>query len=76
MTTQYLALRSVSNNHVHLICRDGEFDSLPDEVRKQGPWQVLMRGEVDRLKLTYRAALARQGYVLVDTPLAMFQPEA
>lgn len=71
----YIALRSVSDNHVHLICTDGEFDGLPDEIRKQGPWQVIRRGEVDRLQLRYRSAIARDGYVIETTHMAVFEPE-
>lgn len=43
---QYQTLRSVSDNHVHVICRDGEFEQIPDYIRHQGPWQVMRRGEV------------------------------
>ena len=32
----YRSLRSVSDNHIHLICREGEFKELPDHVRHQG----------------------------------------
>ena len=48
---KYQSLRSVSDNHVHLICRDGEFDRLPDYV-------VMRRGEITNLKRTYRLRLA------------------
>ena len=69
----YQALRSVSDNHVFVICRHGEFYSLPDHVRHQGPWQGMHRGEVERLKPEYRLALARDGYALVRCELAVFQ---
>lgn len=48
---------------------------MPDEIRKQGPWQVIRRGDVDRLKLKYRAALDRDGYVIEDAHMAVFSPE-
>jgi hypothetical protein len=73
---QYQALRSVSDNHVIVICRDGGFYDLPDHVRHQGPWQGMRRGEIDKLKLEYRRDLARDGYVLVNTSVAAFKPEA
>lgn len=72
----YQSLRSVSDNHVFVICRDGEFYDLPDDVRHRGPWQGLRRGEIVKLKPEYRRDLARDGYVLVRTSVAAFQPEA
>ena len=47
---QYQTLRSVSDNHVFVICYDGRFDELPDHVRHQGPWQGMHRGEIEKLK--------------------------
>jgi hypothetical protein len=74
---QYQTLRSVSDNHVHLICGvDEAFADLPDHIRHQGPWQVMSRGEIDQLKPEYRLALARDGYALVKCELAVFKPEA
>ena len=49
--------------------------SVPPEVRKQGPWQGMHRGEIDKLKPEYRLALARDGYMLVKCDLAVFKPE-
>ena len=46
----YQALRSVSDNHVIVICKDGGFYELPDHVRHRGPWQGMRRGEIDKLK--------------------------
>jgi hypothetical protein len=37
---QYQTLRSVSDHHGYVICRDGKFsECVPAEARKQGPWQ-------------------------------------
>jgi hypothetical protein len=36
----------------------------------------MQRGDVEALKLEYRAALARDGYVLARTEMAVFKPEA
>jgi hypothetical protein len=70
-------LRSVSDNHVHLICEaDEAFADLPDHVRHQGPWQVMRRGEIEALKPEYRLALVRDGHALVTCELALFKPEA
>ena len=73
---QYQTLRSVTDNHVFVVCYDGRFDDLPDYIRRQGPWQVMHRGEIDKLKPEYRLALARDGYALVTCELAVFKPEA
>ncbi len=75
-TVQYQTLRSVSDNHVFVICYDGRFDELPHHVRQQGPWQGMHRGEIEKLKANYRRALARDGYALVKCELAVFKPEA
>ncbi len=42
----------------------------------KAPWQGQHRGEVERLKPEYRLALARDGYALVKSELAVFKPEA
>jgi hypothetical protein len=76
VSPQYQTFRSLSDNHVHLICLDGEFEKLPDDIRHQGPWQSMSGGEVEALKLEYRLALARDGYALVRCELAVFKPEA
>jgi hypothetical protein len=68
--------RSVSDNHVFVICRDGTFYELvPEDVRHQGPWQGMHRGEIEKLKHEYRLALAQDGYALVKCELAVFKPE-
>ena len=61
---RYQTLRSVSDNHVFVVCCDGSFYGLPEDVRKQGPWQGMARGEVTDLKPEYRLALAWDGYAL------------
>jgi hypothetical protein len=71
----YQVLRSVSDNHIHVICRDGEFEQLPDYIRHQGPWQVVQRGETTNLKRSYRLRLARYGFVLELCASALFKPE-
>ena len=74
---QYQTFRSVSDHHVFVLCYDGSFyDLVPDDIRKQGPWQGQQRGDVDRLKPEYRLAHAKDGYALVKCGLAVFMPEA
>jgi hypothetical protein len=61
----YKAWRSTRNHAAHMICCDGEFDNLPEELRRMGPWIGFTDGDIDRLKPEYRSALARHGFVLV-----------
>jgi len=76
-TVLYQTLRSVSDHHIFVVCRDGTFyDAVPADVRKRGPWQGQHRGEVECLKPEYRLALARDGYMLVRCEAAVFKPEA
>jgi hypothetical protein len=72
---QYQILRSVSDVHVFVLCYDGSFERVPDDVRRQGPWQGNRRGAVEELKPEYRLALARDGYALVKCEGAVFNPE-
>jgi hypothetical protein len=59
-----------------VVCRDGGFYEIPEAIRKQRPWQGMLRSEVDKLKPEYRVALTRYGYALVKCELAVFKPEA
>jgi len=72
---QYKNLRSVSDHHLFVVCRDGEFEQLPEYIRKQGPWQAMRRGEITNLRRTFRLRLARYGFVLEHSKLAVFNPE-
>jgi hypothetical protein len=54
----YRTLCSVSDNRIHLICREGESKEMPDHVRHQDPGQVMPRGEIAKLKRTFRVRLA------------------
>ena len=77
MVEGYQTFRSVSDVHMFVLCYDGAFyETVPLEVRKQGPWQGNRRGAVEALKPEYRLALARDGYALVKCELALFKPEA
>ena len=59
-----------------MLCRDGEFEQLPEYIRKRAPGQVMRRGEVTKLNRNYCRRLARDGYALVYSKLAVFNPEA
>jgi Resolvase, N terminal domain len=46
---QYQTLRSVSDHHVFVVCRDGRFyEHVPEVVRKLGPWHGNHHGEIDK----------------------------
>jgi hypothetical protein len=73
---QYQTLRSVSDSHVFVICREGRFyEDLPDDVRRRGPWQGMRRGEVAHLRPELWLDLEEQGYVFVRSELVTFRPE-
>ena len=72
----YQTLRSVFDNHVPPDLPGWRVRRAPDRLRQQGPWQVLRRGDITNLKRNYRLRLARDGYVLVHSELAVFKPEA
>jgi hypothetical protein len=77
VTDRYQSLRSVSDSHVFVVCRDDRFyDTVPEHVRKRGPWQVQHRGELANLNTQYLIDLEEQGYSLVRCELAVFKPEA
>jgi hypothetical protein len=59
-----------------VICREGDFYSLPSPLFHLGPWTGTRRGDIERLKPTYRALLVEQGFVLVYRHPYDFDPEA
>jgi hypothetical protein len=60
---------------VFVVCRDGEFYSLPDHVRHRGPWRGMHCGDIGNRKPDYGLDLEEQGYSLVRCELAVFKPE-
>lgn len=73
---RYEAARSHNEKRLVIIYREGQFEALPEKLRRRGPWQVGMRGEIARLKAEYRLALAKDGFVAVNIRPADFAPEA
>jgi hypothetical protein len=71
---RYQIVRSVRDKKIHVIFREESFETLPDDIRKLGPWQSLSRGDVERLKTHYRLQLAEQGFVVVHQPTGIFSP--
>ena len=76
MNALYQTLRSVSDHHLFVVCRDGEFYSLPEQVRHRGPWQGQHRGELANLNTSYLLDIEEQGYALVRCEVGVFKPEA
>ena len=63
--------------HVFVVClADKFYEIVPDDVRKQDPWQGQNRGEMANLATQYLLDLEEQGYALVRCELAVFKPEA
>jgi hypothetical protein len=73
---RYKCWRSGADKDLHLICREGEFDGLPDRIRQLGPWVGSREGDIERLRPHYRALLAEQGFVVVHQHPYEFEPEA
>jgi hypothetical protein len=74
-STRYECLQSVADDRAYVICRQGEFEQLPEYLRHQGPWHVVGRGDIYNLKISYRLRLARYGFVLEHTDVAQFSVE-
>lgn len=74
---RYQMLRSRGDNHVFVLCYAEKFyTDVPYHVRRKGPWSGNCRGDVVKLKPDLRLALARDRYVLLNCPEAVFQGEA
>jgi hypothetical protein len=57
-----------------VICyADRFYDDVPLALRNKGPWAG-DRGLVQNLRDEIRLTLARDGYMLVETPAAVFNP--
>lgn len=63
---QYQTFRSLSDNDLHLICRDGEFEALPGHIRHLGPWQAMTGGDVANLKQPKQRSLIEGGGYVVE----------
>jgi hypothetical protein len=53
---------------------DRFYDGVPIDVRHRGAWRS-SRGLVVNLRRKIRLALTRDGYSLIETPEAIFNPE-
>jgi hypothetical protein len=71
----YEVIRSGTDKSLHIIFVEGTFGSLPDPIRRLGPWRGLIGGKVVSLKLHYRQQLAEQGFVLIHQKVVNFAAE-
>ena len=64
---RYKTWRSRKDTSLHVLCVEGSqaFESLPVAIRNLGPWTGGPEGEVDRLRLPYRALLGEQGFAII-----------
>ena len=75
---RYKVWRSNKDKSIHLLCGEGAeaFEALPTAIRNLGPWTGGPEGEINRLRLHYRAMLAEHAFVVICAPLAQLQLEA
>ena len=60
----------------HLIFIETHFDKLPENIRRQGPWQHLKSGKFENLRPEYQRALTATGYIIVEQSAGVFSAEA
>jgi len=70
--------RLSTGKELHLLCAGGvdAFEALPIAIRNLGPWTGSKEGEVDRLRLPYRAMLTEQGFTIVYANISKLSLEA
>ena len=73
---RYEVNRSQRDKEIHVIYREERFyEDVPMEIRHGGPWWGTGSGRIADLKLPYRVALERDGYVVVVESMITFRPE-
>jgi hypothetical protein len=72
---RYSISRSMNEKHRHLIFIETRFDALPENIRRQGPWQHLKSGEFEKLRPEYQTALTATGYIIVEQSVGVFSAE-
>jgi len=75
---RYKVWRSNKDKELHLLCAEGvdAFEALPTAIRNLGPWTGSKEGEVDRLRLPFRAMLTEQGFTIVYAHISKLNLEA
>jgi len=68
---RYRVWRSSKDKSLHLLCEGGAeaFNALPAAIPHLGPWSGGAEGEINRLRLPYRAMLAEQGFRVIHAPV-------
>ena len=72
---KYESWRSRADGWLNVICRDGCFERLPEEIRHRGPWMGGRRGPISQLKSWNRHVLDMEGYVVIPCHQMDFEPE-
>jgi hypothetical protein len=72
---RYSISRSINEKNRHLVFVEAGFDSLPDSIRLQGPWQHLKTGEFENLRPEFQKALSERGFVIVEESAHVFSAE-
>jgi len=74
---KYKVWRSAKDKSLYLLCCDGReaFPALPGAILRLGPWTGSKEGEINRLRLPYRAMMAEQAFVVIYAPVAQLQLE-
>ncbi len=65
MTTRYESTQTQGPDPMMLVFLEGDFESLPYEIRLMGPWFGCSYGDIASLKPVHRGELLRQGYVIL-----------
>jgi len=71
----FVIMRSTASRQVQLLTQPWRVRELPPYVLKRGPWKVVSRCDEARLKLSYRRALARDGYCVVSAKEPLYRPD-
>jgi hypothetical protein len=71
----FAILQSTTSKQVRLIMQPWRLRELPSNILKRGPWKIVGRGDVARLKLPYRRALPREGYCMVGVKVSLFSSD-
>ena len=69
----FVILRSTASKQVRLLTQPWRVRELPPSVLKRGPWKIAARGDEAHLKLSYRRALAREGYCVVAADASLYR---
>ncbi len=71
----FAILQSTTSKQVRFIMQPWRLRELPSTILKRGPWKIVGRGDVARLELHYRRALAGEGYCVVGMKASLFSSD-